>query len=55
MYDEVIDAIGLTEEIDPTGLVKMKYTERVIKETLRLFPPVVMFGRRLTGDINLGK
>ncbi|CAH1100800.1 unnamed protein product [Psylliodes chrysocephalus] len=54
VYDEVIDAIGLTEEIDPTGLVKMKYTERVIKETLRLFPPVVMFGRRLTGDINLG-
>ncbi|CAH1100801.1 unnamed protein product [Psylliodes chrysocephalus] len=54
VYDEVIDAVGLTGEIESSNLVKMKYTERAIKESLRLFPPVVTFGRTITEDIDLG-
>jgi cytochrome P450 len=38
-----------------TNLKEMKYLERVLKETLRLYPPVAAIVRTLTEDIEIGK
>lgn len=35
--------------------IEMKYLERVILETLRLFSPVPIIARKLTEDVKIGK
>nr|AFK24489.1 cytochrome P450 family 4 protein [Perinereis aibuhitensis] len=49
--DEVFD--GSNRAITDEDLKKMKYLECVIKETLRLFPSVPMYGRELKEDFNI--
>lgn len=49
-----MEIIGPDRNIFPEDLPKMKYTERVIKETLRLFPIGPFLARYTADDIKLG-
>ncbi|XP_043499947.1 cytochrome P450 4C1-like isoform X1 [Polistes fuscatus] len=54
VYEELYDMYDSSDPIDvPITMEdtkKMKYLERVIKETLRLFPPALLIGRTLKRD-----
>lgn len=54
VYDEIISCMS-NEEIDQTGLKKLTYMDQVIKETMRLFPVIPVYARRLTEDTKLSK
>ncbi|CAH1104042.1 unnamed protein product [Psylliodes chrysocephalus] len=41
-------------EVSHTELKQMKYLDLVIKESLRMFPPIPAIGRRITSDFKLG-
>jgi cytochrome P450 len=55
VYDEVTRIVGEDITVHPTfnQLQEMKFIECCIKETLRLFPPVPMYGRNLDEDLDL--
>lgn len=55
VFDEVTGIVGSDLNAYPTynQLQEMKYVEWCIKETLRLYPPVPMFGRNLDEDVDL--
>lgn len=57
MVVEELRSIFETADCDVTAchLAKMKYTERVIKESHRILPPVPFIGRKTTDDIQLPK
>lgn len=55
VYDEiksVVDGAG-EDPLDTAAFNTMSYTERVIKECMRLYPPVPFISRDLTEDIRL--
>lgn len=58
MYEEIFNIYGDDNvECNPVqyeDLQKLIYLERVIKETLRLFPSLPLIGREATEDFDLG-
>ncbi|XP_046829944.1 cytochrome P450 4C1-like isoform X2 [Vespa crabro] len=59
VYDELYQIYGLSDPryvpITHDDIARMKLLERVIKETLRLFPPGLIFARNVTQDIEVEK
>ena len=53
LYAEISSAFknGLNEK----DLYQLKYLEMVIKETLRLYPPIPYIGRKVDQDVQMGK
>lgn len=55
VYREVIDVIGVDGKILPNHIRKLEYTERVVKEVLRLFPIAPILGREINAEIPIGE
>ena len=58
MYEELLEIYGTkTPKAAPVkyeDLQRMNYLERVIKETLRIFPTVPIIAREVTEDFKIG-
>ncbi|WGG45589.1 cytochrome P450 [Rossellomorea sp. DA94] len=53
VYEEVDRVVG-KEELCSEHLPKLPYTRQALEETLRLYPPVWMFGRTSVRDVKVG-
>jgi len=56
VLDEIREVIGSEADVVPTlaDLNKLKYTTQVLKETMRLNPPIIYISRTAVKDTNLG-
>lgn len=52
--DELFEVLKNRKKIDLIDLPNLKYMEMVIKETMRLFPPVPLMPRQLAEDVDIG-
>ncbi|KAG5882189.1 hypothetical protein JTB14_016457 [Gonioctena quinquepunctata] len=54
VYQEAIDVIGYDGVVNSDNLSSLTYTEMVLMETLRLFPPAPIISRTTKAEIDLG-
>lgn len=58
MYEELCEIYGSEDPcatpVKNEDLHRMEYLERVIKETMRIFPVGPLLVRRVTDDLNIG-
>ena len=56
VYDELYEIFGDSDRPATfNDTLQMKYLERVILETLRMYPPVPIIARELKADAKIGK
>lgn len=55
VYEELIGILGPDRAPESADLPLMFYTERVIKETLRIFPVGAFFLRTVSEEIDMGE
>lgn len=55
VYEEVLDVLGPDRPVEHTDLNRFPYMERVMRETMRLFPVGPLLVRAITKDIKLEK
>lgn len=60
IYEELLGIYGTNitnitkSAVKYDDLQHMHYLDRVIKETMRIFPPVPIIGRKITEDLKMG-
>jgi cytochrome P450 len=54
VYDEIVDVTTEDVELDYEQITRLKYLEKCLKETLRLFSPLPMAIRDTREDCDLG-
>lgn len=54
VYEEASGVLGPDDEVVHTDLKHLSFLEMVLKETMRLFPPIPVIMRELEGDVKLG-
>jgi cytochrome P450 family 4 len=55
LFEEIQDVMSGRDELGIEELNKMYYMERVLKESMRIYPPVHFISRTLTEDFENGK
>ncbi|XP_017776453.1 PREDICTED: cytochrome P450 4C1-like [Nicrophorus vespilloides] len=53
VYDEIVDVVGLERNFECTDIPKLKYLEKFVKETMRLFPIGPFIIRKVTEDMEV--
>lgn len=54
VYDEIYNVVGDTDrDLTPEDTAKFTYLEQVLKETLRMYPIISVFTRKLTEDVKV--
>lgn len=54
VYQEVLDVLGPDRPVEAADLGRFQYMERIMKETMRIFPVGPLLVRAITKDIQLG-
>ncbi|KAK9871418.1 hypothetical protein WA026_011667 [Henosepilachna vigintioctopunctata] len=53
VYEELVDVLGTEREVTAEDLPHLHYLDKVIKETLRIFPTAPIFSRSPTANIDI--
>ncbi|UCZ54935.1 cytochrome P450 [Bacillus shivajii] len=54
LHEEIDQVVGL-EEVKPEHFPQLQYTQQIIHESLRLYPPAYVIGRQVDEDVKIGR